>query len=494
MTFTSPLYFLFWPAAFLVFYFSRDKYRWLVLLLASLAFYAALKAPSLLIALTGVTVLTYFSGRGVAAAMSPGRKTLVFWLGVTANLAILIGFRYLAVLIEGFNALSGAIGGGRHVFAAVDPISIGVSYYSFQAISYLVDVYLDVEKPEKHFGYFALYISFFPKLLQGPIERAGDFLPQLRQPYVFCYENVRSGLLLFAWGLFKKVVISDRLALFVNEVYGNVHAFSGLPLIIATYFYAFQIYCDFSGYTDMALGTSRIFNFKLTQNFENPYRATSIAMFWRRWHISFSRWILDYIFKPLQFRFRYWRDWGTALALVITFLACGVWHGATAGFVIWGLLHGLYMSCSVLYRGLGRRFRRKKRSPTALIETWRVIATFHLVCLAWIFFRARSLADAFYVINHSIAGLPSSLVRLAKRDSLVHDLYLNQSNKEFFLAVACLGLLAVLARATTAHEAAVRAFRQWAPGWLRWSAYLGFVLAVVVFGVFYGGAFIYFQF
>jgi len=494
MTFTSPVYFLFWPAAFLLFYFSRDRHRWLVLLLSSLVFYATLKAPSLLIALTGVTVLTYFSGRWVAAAKTPRRKSQAFWLGVTANLAILVGFRYLAVLIEGLNALSGSIDGGRHVFAVVEPISIGVSYYSFQAISYLADVYLDVEKPEKHFGYFALYISFFPKLLQGPIERAGDLLPQLRRPYVFSYENMRSGLLLFAWGLFKKVVISDRLALFVNEVYGNVHAFSGLPLIIATYFYAFQIYCDFSGYTDMALGAGRVFNFNLTQNFGNPYRATSVAMFWRRWHISFSRWILDYIFKPLQFRFRLWRDWGTALALLITFLICGVWHGATGGFVIWGLLHGLYMSCSVLYRGLGKRFGRKKRKPSRLAEVWQTIATFHLVCLAWVFFRARSLADAFYVVHHSIADLPSSFARLAKRDALVHDIYLNQSNKEFFLAITCLGLLAVLARATTTHEATVHAFRRWAPIWLRWPAYLGFVLAMVVFGVFYGGAFIYFQF
>ena len=175
----------------------------------------------------------------------------------------------------------------------------------------------------------------------------------------------RSGLLLVAFGLFKKVVISDRLALFVNEVYGNVHGFSGLPLIVATYFYAFQIYCDISGYTDMALGTGRLFNFNLTQNFADPYRATSIAEFWRRWHISFSRWILDYIFKPLQSQFRAWGDLGTALALMVTFFLCGVWHGATAGFVVWGLLHGLYMSASVLLRKRGGRSRSKNSGPMA---------------------------------------------------------------------------------------------------------------------------------
>jgi alginate O-acetyltransferase complex protein AlgI len=492
MTFTSPEYLLFFPAVFLAFLVASDRYRWLLLLLASLGFYAALRAPALLAALGLVVILSYVVGRALASAPNQRRKVALLWLGIGANLSILVGFRYLAVLLEGVNLLSRPFFGGGQVVGVIDPVSIGVSYYSFQAISYLVDVYLGVAEPEPHLGRFALYIGFFPKLLQGPIERASSLLPQLRQPYAVNYENLRSGLLLFAIGLFKKLVIADRLGMFVDEVYGNVQAFRGLPLILATYLYAFQIYCDFSGYTDMALGGARLFNLELTQNFESPYRATSVAEFWRRWHISFSRWILDYIFKPLQLKFRQWGDAGTAVALLITFLLCGLWHGATAGFLIWGLLHGLYMSVDVFSRRL--RKRSAKAKPGQVRQAWRMVVTFHLVCLGWVFFRARSLTDALYVLRHAIADLPSSLVGIVAQGTAAHDVLLNQSNRELFLALAFLGLLAVVGRAGKSSDALARAFFARTPRLLRWATYLGLALGTIMFGVFYGGAFIYFQF
>jgi alginate O-acetyltransferase complex protein AlgI len=492
MTFTSPEYLLFFPAVFLAFYGAADRYRWFLLLVASLGFYAALRAPALLVALGLVVVLSYVIALALARAPNQKRRLCLLWLGIGANLAILVGFRYLAILLEAVNLLGRSFHGGGQLVSVIDPVSIGVSYYSFQAISYLVDVYLGVAEPEKHFGRFALYIGFFPKLLQGPIERASSLLPQLRQLYAVNYENLRSGLFLFAIGLFKKLVLADRLAMFVDEVYGNVHAFGGLPLILATYLYAFQIYCDFSGYSDMALGVARLFNLNLTQNFESPYRATSVAEFWRRWHISFSRWILDYIFKPLQLRLRGWGDFGTATALLVTFLLCGLWHGATGGFLIWGGLHGVYLSVDVFSRRLRKRSAKVK--PGKFRRAWRVVATFHLVCLGWVFFRARSVADAMYVLEHAIVDLPSSLVGLIARGTLAHDVYLNQSNREFLVALGGLVLLALSARVGRSSDALVSAFFARVPWLLRWATYLGLALGVIVFGVFYGGAFIYFQF
>jgi D-alanyl-lipoteichoic acid acyltransferase DltB (MBOAT superfamily) len=206
-------------------------------------------------------------------------------------------------------------------------------------------------------------------------------------------------MLLFTWGLFKKVVIADRLAIFVDTVYNDVHAFTGIPLLLATYAYAFQIYMDFSGYTDMALGSAQLFNINLTQNFNSPYLATSIVDFWRRWHITFSRWILDYIFKPLQMHCRSWKNWGTVTAIIVTFLVSGIWHGASWGFVIWGGLHGLYMACSIFYKPFKKKLHKALGvEETKLLKFWQIFVTFNLVCFAWVFFRAKDLSDAYYII------------------------------------------------------------------------------------------------
>lgn len=390
MPFNSLHYFLFLPAVWLIFYWSPERFRWLVLLAASLGFYAALKVPYLLAVLVGVTLLSWCCGKALAATPEGRQRTLIFWGGVGGNVAILAVLKVVPVL-QGEPSLW---------------VSIGVSYFVFQAISYLADINLELIEPEKHFGHLLLSLAFFPKLLQGPIERSGELLPQLKQPYVFDYDNMRSGLLLFAWGLFKKVVIADRLALYVNAVYGDVHAYSGLPLLLATYFYALQIYFDFSGYTDMALGTARLFNVRLTQNFNSPYLATSVADFWRRWHISFSRWILDYIFKPLQMQWRNGKDFGTAAALLVTFLACGIWHGISWGFVVWGGLHGVYMASAVFWRPYQKKLHKVlKIEKTKALKVWQTLVTFNLVSFAWIFFRAKSIPDSVHIVTNLFTGL-----------------------------------------------------------------------------------------
>jgi D-alanyl-lipoteichoic acid acyltransferase DltB (MBOAT superfamily) len=249
-------------------------------------------------------------------------------------------------------------------------------------------------------------MSFFPKVLQGPIERPGSLLPQLHQPFHFDYEKARSGLWMIAWGFFKKVVIADRLAIIVNYYYADVSKHTGLGLLFATYAFAFQLYYDFSGYSDMAIGVARLFNIELTQNFKLPYLATTVTDFWRRWHISFSSWLQDYVFRPLQLRLRHWKVYGTLAALLVTFLVSGVWHGASWNFVVWGLIFGAFVMAEVLYaplrKKLDKRFRLQK---SWLVRAWRVALTFNLVSFAWIFFRANNFNDALYVVGHLFSGV-----------------------------------------------------------------------------------------
>lgn len=406
MLFNSLKYFLFLPVVYLLYYFVGDRARWFVLLAASLLFYATLNVPYLLVVLVLVAITTYGFGIWLDQAETPKLKRTLLWSGIAVNVLILVGMKYLPFLSENLKSISNVLSLDSQIQPVKAFVAIGVSYYVFQAISYLFDIYLEIEKPERHFGYFALYLSFFPKLLQGPIERAADLIPQLKTKYEFNYDNMRFGLLLFVWGLFKKVVIADRLGLYVDVVYNDVHSFNGIQLLLATYFYAFQIYMDFSGYTDMALGSARLFNINLTQNFNSPYLASSVADFWRRWHITFSRWILDYIFKPLQMRWRNWKDWGTAFALIVAFIVSGIWHGASWGFVIWGGLHGLYMACSVFYRPYQKKIYKALGIENArFLKAWRIFVTFNLVSLAWVFFRARSPKDALYVISHAFSGV-----------------------------------------------------------------------------------------
>jgi alginate O-acetyltransferase complex protein AlgI len=416
MPFNSISYLLFLPTVYLIFHYSPDRWRWIVLLAGSYGFYAALKAPYLLAVLLMVTGVSYACGLRIAAHKITRKRWL--WIGSFTCVAILALLKYLPFLGSQVNSIFGL----KSTFSATI-ISIGVSYFTFQAISYLANIYLEIEEPEHHFGHFALYMAFFPKLLQGPIERPGDLLPQLKKPYHFDYDSMRSGIILFTWGLFKKVVVADRLALYADQVYNNVHGYTGLSLIIGTYAFAFQIYFDFSGYTDMARGTGRMFGVNLTENFNSPYLATSIADFWRRWHISFSRWILDYIFKPLQMGWRNWGLAGTTLALIVTFLVSGLWHGVRWGFVIWGLLHGLYLATSTYYRPYQKRmYKWLGAENKKWVKWWQIFITFNLVNIAWVFFKANNLKDAWYVVSlcfYDINNLDSGLLLSQGKDNIV---------------------------------------------------------------------------
>jgi len=477
--FNSLTFFLFLPAVYLCFLVVGAGRRWPLLLLASFVFYAAVGVPYLIAVFLLVTLAVFAGGLLINSRSSEKGKQTLLIASIAAVLLPLVLLRYLPVLVQGLHAV-GPLAGME--FPRWAPVAIGVSYYVFQAVSYLVDVYLEKIPTERHVGYFALYLGFFPKMLQGPIERAEDLLPQLKAPYRFDYAAARTGLLLFAWGLFKKVVVANRLEGYVDLVYGDVHSYSGWALVLATWAYALQIYCDFSGYTHMALGSARLFNISLTDNFNKPYAASSVMDFWRRWHISFSRCLLDYLFKPLQMRFRDLRTAGTALALFLTFFISGLWHGASWCFVVWGLLHGTYLAAAVFWRPLQKKLAKKfalLRSAPA--RGGKVFFTFQLICFAWIFFRARTLADAGYVVAHLFA--PSRGV------SALLGLY---ENTGLFLALTstlCVFIIESLGSRPSWQE---RFFGL--PLWLRWSAYYLLILSLLLFNQDSQTAFIYMKF
>lgn len=460
MYFNSLSYFIFLPAVFFLFNFTNERLRWMVLLVASYGFYASFKAPQLLLVLVVVTAASYFCGVYLGRERDEKRRKWIYWSGVACCILILSIMKYLPPL---FKTSTESLPYPNLL------LSIGVSYFVLQAISYLTDIYLGLVEPEYHLGYQALYLAFFPKLLQGPIERANDLIPQIRQPYRFNYNSVRAGMVLFAWGLFQKVVIADRLAFFADRVYNDVNSYAGFQLLFATYIYALQIFFDFSGYTDMARGTGRIFGITLTQNFNNPYFASSIADFWRRWHISFSRWILDYIFKPLQMAWRGKGQAGTALALLVTFLASGLWHGATAGFIVWGLLHGLYLATSTFYRAYQKKFHKWSGvEKYGWYRIWQAFATFHLVCFTWIFFRANSIDDAMNVVT--------KMFHYRATSNGWQVLFIN-GKLEFIIPLAGITLYLLANKFVTPEEPLL--FRL--PTSVRWAMYTGLVMILMLF-------------
>ena len=495
MQFFTTGFLVFFVVVFCLYYLTRPAWRWVVLLAASLYFYAVLKAPQLIIALVLVTGISY--GIGIMLprlpAESGGRRRLL-WLGVLLNLAVLVTIRYLATLV---NALSAFFPSWANLPDLV--VSVGVSFYVFQAISYLIDVYYDEQPAEGHLGYFALYIGFFPKLLQGPIARASKLLPQLHRPKALDNEMIRSALLLFAWGCFKKVVIADRLGILVGAVYDHLPNFTGISLWLATFYYALQIYCDFSGYTDMAIGIARLLGINLTINFNKPYLAVSIADFWRRWHISFSSWIFDYIFKPVQMNLRKWKTWANPIALLVTFFLSGIWHGASWGFVIWGLLHGFYMAAYALVAPYEKKFLRRFRLENSMVV--RIVQTgftFLLVCFAWIFFRAKTLADGWYVVSHLFSGLdviPRLLTHLGsinQGQGLLAPFLFSSYIHRGWAAFGVLVLLAVeLPKNLTTTWLGV-AFQKHTA--FRWTVYWLLAMSILALGVIDQTKFIYFQF
>jgi D-alanyl-lipoteichoic acid acyltransferase DltB (MBOAT superfamily) len=467
MTFASPYFWIFLISTFCFYHMAPSGWRWMILLGASYLFYWW-QAPILVLVLLLITVVSYFGGLGIARSATERQAALQFWLTTLLCLGILGILKYGSGMVPLPLALQTIV-------------AVGVSYYIFQAVSYLADIRLGLVEPERNIGYYALYVAFFPKLLQGPIERADALLPQIRNLPCFDYQLARSGLLLFGWGLFQKVVVADRLGLYVDAIYNDLHKHQGISLLLATYGYAGQIYFDFAGYTTMALGAARLFGISLSPNFNRPYLATSIADFWRRWHISFSRWILDYIFKPLQLSWRNYGSPGVMAALLSTFFVSGLWHGASWGFIIWGGLHGCYMACSVIYRPWQKKlYQQLGITGTSFASVWQILVTFHLVCLAWVFFRANSITDALYLLQHLWPLHPEGM----------KPFMLLQGTREGCITATLIAGLCGVALSPPLKSW----FEKVYTGSWRWLWYYLLLMTILVFGIFHQRAFLYGRF
>jgi D-alanyl-lipoteichoic acid acyltransferase DltB (MBOAT superfamily) len=474
MLFNSLHFVFFFILTTAVYFLLPHRLRWFFLLAISCYFYAVF-VPIYILILAFTIVVDYFAGKLIED--HPEHKRPLLLASIVVNVGFLAFFKYFNFLNENLTALLGLAGSKNPIPALKIILPVGLSFHTFQAMSYTIEVYRGKQKAERHFGIYALYVMYYPQLVAGPIERPQNMLHQFYKKVDFNYDRVVSGLRLMLWGLFKKVVIADRLSIYVDAVYNNAEHHSWISSVVATIFFAFQIYCDFSGYSSIALGASRVLGIDLMVNFQRPYLANSIRDFWSRWHISLSTWFRDYLYIPLGgSRVRLPRH---LLNLMIVFMVSGLWHGASWAFVIWGGLHGFYL----IIEHLLRLYVFKDHKDPALIPTWRkipgYIVTFALACFAWIFFRANNIHDAFTIIHNITTFKPGGLfvgyaAGFLYSWLLIIFLLLAEINEEF------LG-------------------NRWSLIWstqpaLRMTGYAFLLLLMLLIGVFNGGQFIYFQF
>ena len=399
----STSFFIFFFFTLLLFYrvFAKKKnLRIFTLIIFSLFFYYKAAGEYFLI-LVIMTIVNYYSGQILGQLKEgTGKRRFLFILTLVVNLGVLGYFKYTNFFIQIFNDVSSG-----HIDALDIFLPIGISFYTFKGLSYVIDIYMCTLKPTKSFRDFSLYMFFFADLLIGPIDRAADMLPQIQSEINIPKENIGKATYLIMSGLFKKIVIADFIGLnFVDRVFGEPTRYTGVENLLASYAYTLQLYCDFSGYTDMAIGVALLLGFNIMDNFNAPFKAKSIADFWRRWHISLSSWLLDYLFAPLQMKLRNLRIYGNAIALFITFFVIGFWHGASWTFILFGSLHGFYMVVSIFLKNPKTSLYNKlKLSNTKLLKFFQVFITFHLVVFAFIFFRAFSIESGWDVVSQIFA-------------------------------------------------------------------------------------------
>jgi alginate O-acetyltransferase complex protein AlgI len=478
MLFNSIEFLIFFPLVVALYFFVPHRYRWVLLLGASCYFYMVF-VPVYILILGFTIVIDYFAGRLLESTHGRTRR---LWLiaSIIANVGVLAFFKYYNFLNANLTVLLKGIAVQNPVPYLSILLPIGLSFHTFQAMSYTIEVYRGHHKAERHFGIYALYVMFFPQLVAGPIERPQNMLHQFHEKHYFDYHRIAEGLKHIAWGLFKKVVIADRLSEYVNLVYNNPTDFQGPHLMLATIFFSFQIYCDFSGYSEIAIGTAKILGYNLMVNFRRPYLSQSIHEFWGRWHISLSSWFRDYLYISLG---------GNRVSvprhyfnLFFVFLISGLWHGANWTFVIWGALHGIYLVFAKLTSPIRERinkFTGISTNPT-VFRLSQMFITYILATFAWIFFRAASLDDAMYIIKNMFNWGP------------VNNLNLFTFSADMYLSIILIVLLMSIEWMEEKYH--ISQALKVSPVYLRWAVYATSIVAMVVLGVWKSADFIYFQF
>lgn len=447
--------------------------------------------PAYILILLALILIDYFAGIMIESAQ--GRKRIAYlWLSLTANLAILCVFKYFNFFMDNLNFLSEWSGMGRPLPYLHFILPIGLSFHTFQAMAYTIEVFKGKQKAERNLWVYALYVMFFPQLVAGPIERPQNLLHQLREYPEFDHQRAVEGARQMLWGLFKKMVIADNLAMIVDRVYNIDHSnpnmayLTGPAVLLATYCFAFQIYCDFSGYADVALGAAKVLGVQLSENFRVPYIAQSIPEFWHRWHISLSTWFRDYVYIPMGgnrvTKIRHYFN------LMFVFLVSGLWHGANMTFIIWGALHGFYSMLSPTAKKYEDRLFTKFSVPEGLRRAVRIFVTFHLVCLGWLFFRAASLHDANFLLSRINLGY-RDLFKTGK--FVLYESFASGRWKALALSFVILYLVEFR------NDRGSNRWMEWLrrqPRVIRWATYYATILVICLLKVDDALQFIYFQF
>lgn len=400
MLFNSWQFAVFLPIVFALYWAMPHRYRWITLLAASYYFYMSAGAGFVAL-LIFTTAVSYAAAIWIEKAETRKRKKTILTIAVIACLLGLTVFKYLDFFFSSITSLLAAFTIKLNPITLKLALPLGISFYSFNVVSYITDVYRGKIAAERHFGIYALFVSYFPKMLAGPIERAGNLIPQIREERSFNYTQGISGMKLMLWGFFKKIVVADTLVVYADLVFDNMTQFSGFALALAALFFSIQIYCDFSGYSDIARGVSALMGIELMDNFRSPYFSSSIKEFWSRWHISLSTWFRDYVYIPLGGnRVKKVRQYFNLMA---TFLVSGLWHGANWTFVFWGGIHGI---AQVFEKLLGIKTIKKKGG---IVWLARALIVFLFATAAWVFFRAESFSDAIYLFANMFNGISSPI-------------------------------------------------------------------------------------
>ncbi|MEI6311427.1 MAG: MBOAT family O-acyltransferase [Bacteroidota bacterium] len=408
MLFNSLPFLIFFPVVTILYFLLPHKYRWAWLLAASCFFYMFFK-PIYIFILFFTIIIDYYAGIWIENAEGPKKKQYLAY-SLVANIGVLAIFKY-------YNFINGNIDGLATLMGFKNPIPylsillpVGLSFHTFQAMSYTIEVYRGNQKAEKHFGIYSLYVMFYPQLVAGPIERPQNILHQFYEKHQFNFDNLKNGLLLISWGLFKKVVVADRLSMYVNSTFENLTVYKGFPLLWTMIFFTFQIYCDFSGYSDIALGTARVMGFDLMKNFNQPFLAVKLSDYWRRWHISLYSWFNDYLYNPIVIKYRDYGNWAIVLAIMVTFSLSGLWHGASWTFILWGTLHGVGLVFEALTKK--KLVKIKKATNVFLFENVTRIITLLFLGFTFFIFRAHHFSEIVYFckniykIDSNIIGNP----------------------------------------------------------------------------------------
>ena len=468
MLFNSLDFAIFLPIVFILFWIIPNKNltsQNLLIVFSSYVFYGWWDWRFLSLIIFS-TVVDFLVGQQLSKEHKDIMRKLLLFISLFINLGFLAIFKYYNFFLENFIEAFNLFGMKINANSLNIILPVGISFYTFQTLSYTIDVYNRKLLSTKNFLAFSAFVCFFPQLVAGPIERASNLLPQFYKKQVFYYTNISEGVKSIIYGFFLKLVIADRVAIYVNTIYNNVDAHEGLSFVLATIFFAIQIYCDFAGYSLIAIGTARLFGFKLMKNFNRPYFSFSVSEFWRRWHISLSSWFRDYLYIPLG---------GNKVSnnrilinILITFVISGLWHGANWTFIIWGALNGLYI--------IIEKFLIKKSKKNII----NILTTFFLICFSWIFFRANNLNDALYIIKTIFSNIGSLYVPTSDVTSLYYSII----------------VILILLTVEIKHEFfdTIFTIRKNKIIFVRWFYYCVLIFIILYIGVFDSSQFIYFQF